>query len=138
MMAFAPAMLSEIIDYNNLKYRIENTATYYALFTFLAKFNIAVGGALGLAIAGWYGLDATTTVQTSEGIVGLLFGMTWLPIFFIIIALVLIVLSPINNHRHGIIRRRLNARIIREPTSMCPQAITDVSGYRKSSCCDST
>ena len=122
MMAFAPAMLSEIIDYNTLKYRIENTATNYAIFMFLGKFNIAVGGALGLAIAGWYGLDATTTMQTPEGIVGLLFGMTWLPTFFIIIALVLIVLSPINNHRHGIIRRRLDARIIAPNTLRNPSA----------------
>ncbi len=111
MMAFAPAMLSEIIDYSTLKYRSENTASYYALFMFLGKFNVAVGGAIGLAIAGWYGLDATTTVQTSEGIVGLLLGMVWLPMFFIAIALVLIVLSPINTRRHGIIRRRLDTQI---------------------------
>ncbi len=78
---------------------------------FLGKFNIAVGGGLGLAIAGWYGLDATTTVQTAEGVVGLLIGMAWLPMFFILIALVLIVLSPINTRRHGIIRRRLDTQI---------------------------
>jgi Na+/melibiose symporter-like transporter len=113
MVTFAPAMLSEIIDYNTWKYRIESTATYYALYMFLGKFNIAVGGALGLAIAGWYGLDATATEQTSEGIVGLMIGITWLPIIFTVIALVLIILSPINIRRHGIIRRCLDARVIR-------------------------
>ena len=111
MMTFAPAMLSEIVDYSTLKFRSENTATYYALFMFLGKFNLAVGGGLGLAIAGWYGLDATTTVQTAEGVVGLLIGMAWLPMFFIAIALVLIALSPINTRRHGIIRRRLDTQI---------------------------
>jgi len=111
MIAFAPAMLSEIIDYSTLRYRIENTATYYALFMFLGKFNIAVGGGLGLAIAGWHSFDATTTAQTAEGVVGLLIGMAWLPIVFITIALVLIVLSPINSRRHGIIRRRLDTQI---------------------------
>jgi Na+/melibiose symporter-like transporter len=110
MMTFAPAMLSEIVDYGTLKYRIENTASFYALFMFLGKFTLAVGGGLGLAIAGWYGLDATTTAQTAEGVVGLLIGMAWLPIVFILIALVLIVLSPINTRRHGIIRRRLDSR----------------------------
>ena len=112
MVAFAPAMLSEIIDYSTWKFRIEQTATYYALFTFLGKLNIAVGGALGLAIAGWYGFDATTTVQTSKGIIGIMLGMAWLPIIFIVIALVLIVLNPIDTRRHGIIRRRLDARIV--------------------------
>ena len=117
MMAFAPALLSEIIDYTTLKYHSEKTATYYAIFMFLGKFNLAIGGSLGLAIAGWYGFDATSTVQTSEGIVGLMIGMVWLPIFFIAIALVLIMLSPINNRRHGLIRNRLDARAMRQNTS---------------------
>ena len=110
MVAFAPALLSEIIDYGTWKFRIEQTATYYALFMFLGKFNIAVGGAMGLAIAGWYGFDATTTVQTSEGITGIMLGMAWLPIIFMVIALVLIVLNTIDTRRHEIIRRRLDAR----------------------------
>lgn len=112
IITFTPAMLSEIIDYSTLKYRTENTATYYALFMFLGKFNLAIGGALGLAIAGWYGLDATTTAQTSEGVVGLLIGIAWLPIVFIITALLLIIQIPINTRRHQIIRRRLDSRLI--------------------------
>lgn len=111
MVAFAPALLSEIIDYGTWKFRVEQTATYYSLFTFLGKFNIAVGGGLGLAIAGWYGFYATTTVQTAEGIVGIMLGMAWLPIIFIVIALALIVLNPIDTRRHEIIRRRLDTRI---------------------------
>ena len=111
MLAFAPAMLSEVIDFSTFKYRIESTATYYAIYMFLAKINIAIGGAIGLAIAGWYGFDATTTDQSSEGIFGLMVGITWLPIVFIFIALILIVLSPINTRRHGIIRRRLDTQI---------------------------
>lgn len=114
MVAFAPSMLSEIIDYSAWKYRTDCTASYYALFIFLGKFNIAVGAFMGLAIAGWYGVDATGTTQTAEGILGLMLGMAWLPIVFMSIALVLIVLSPINAHRHGIIRQRLDARIFRE------------------------
>ena len=114
MGTFLPAMLSEIIDYSALKYRTKNTATYYSLYMFLGKFNIAAGGGLGLAIAGWYGFDATTTVQTSEGVTGLLIAMAWLPIVFASIALVLILLGPINTRRHRIIRRRLDSRITRE------------------------
>lgn len=110
MVAFAPAMLSEIIDYSALKHRTENTATYYALFMFLGKLNIAIGGAMSLAIAGWYGFDATTRMQTTEGVVGLMMSMVWLPIIFITIALLLIITSPINSHRHGIVRRRLDKR----------------------------
>lgn len=114
MITFAPAMLSEIIDYSTLKYRTENTATYYALFMFLGKFNLAVGGALALAIAGLYGLNPTSTVQTQEGIEGLLIAIAWLPMVFASIALVLIYLSPINARQHHIIRRSLDIRIARE------------------------
>ena len=111
MMTFAPAMLSEIVDYSAWKYRIDYTATYYAMFMFLAKFNVAVGGAIGLAIAGWYGFDATTTAQTTLGIRGLLIGLAGVPTFFIVIGFVLIVLSPINTRRHSIIRQRLDGRL---------------------------
>jgi len=111
MVTFSPALLSEIIDYGTWKFEVEQTATYYALFAFLGKLNIAIGGGLGLAVAGWYGFDATTTVQTSEGIAGIMLGMAWIPIIFIVIALVLIVLNPIDTHRHGIVRRRLDSRI---------------------------
>jgi Na+/melibiose symporter-like transporter len=125
MMTFAPAMLSEIIDYSTLKYRLENTASFYALFMFLGKFTLAVGGGLGLAIAGWYGLDATTTAQTAEGVAGLLIGMAWLPMFFILIALVLVVLSPINTRRHVIIRRRLDYRSISENSNPAVLAVIE-------------
>ena len=115
MTTFAPAMLSEIVDYSIWKYRSESTATFYAIFMFLAKFNIAIGGALGLAIAGWYGFDATTTEQTSLGVEGLFIGLVWLPALFIIFALVLIILSPINIRRHGIVRRRLDVLVSSAP-----------------------
>ena len=37
--------------------------------------------------------------------------MAWLPIIFVIIALLLILLNPISAYRHGIIRRRLDTQI---------------------------
>jgi Na+/melibiose symporter-like transporter len=111
---FSPAMLSEIIDYSTWKFRTESIATFYALFMFLGKFNIAVGGAMGLAIAGWYGFDATTKLQDPEGIFGVMLGMAWIPIIFILAALILILISPINTRRHGIVRQRLDARILNE------------------------
>ena len=49
MMTFAPAMLSEIVDYSALKYRTKIRPRYYALFMFLGKFNVAVGGASGFS-----------------------------------------------------------------------------------------
>ena len=114
LVAIAPAMLSEIIDYSTWKYRVENTATYYSLQTFLTKVNAGTGAALGLAIAGWYGFDATTTAQSQEGITGLMLSMAWLPSGIAAIAVILFLANPVNARRHLIIRQCLDARALRE------------------------
>ena len=107
--AIAPAMFSKIIDYSTWKFRSEKTATYFSIYTFLAKANIAIGGAFGLAIAGWYGFDAAASVQTSEAVFGVTLVMTILPIIFMFIALLLTLLNPINARRHRIICLRLDS-----------------------------
>ena len=123
MAAIAPAMLSKICDYSAWKFRSENTATYFALYLFFTKFSLAVGGALGLAIAGWYGFDATVTVQSEEGILGLLIVMAVLPLIFLLIALAFTLLNPITASRHAVIRRRLDQcveRLSRAGTKTAP------------------
>ena len=113
MMTFAPAMLSEIIDYGVLKCRHQNTAMYFSLYTFISKTNITLGTTIGLAIIGLYGYDATAGSQNPEARDGLILVMTWLPSLFTLIALLLVALNPINTHRYGVIRRRLNSLAMR-------------------------
>ena len=115
LMAIAPAMLSEIIDYSTWKFHSEKAATYFSLYAFISKTNTATGAGLSLAIAGWYGFDATATVstQSTEGVRGLMLAMVWCPLVFSLLALVLLALSPINARRHLIIRRCLDARVVR-------------------------
>ena len=108
LMAIAPAMFSEIVDYSFWKYKTENTATYFAIFAFMSKTNNAIGVAIGLMIAGWYGYDATTTSQSFQGVNGLMIAMVWIPVIASVIALLLIMLNPIDANRHGVIRRRLD------------------------------
>lgn len=134
LVAIAPAMLSEIIDYSSWKYRQENTGMYYSLFLIANKITGAIGTALGLAIIGWYGYDATAAAQDPEATVGLLLSMVWLPIIFAAIALILITLNPINAHRHSVIRRRLDTLAARaeravSPRQVAPELNTD-SGYK--------
>jgi len=103
------SMLSDIVDYSTWKFRTYRGSTYFALFMFTYKATLAVGGALGFAIAGWYGFDPASTTQTESGITGLKLAMTWAPTLLVIISMIFIVLSPITARRHGIIRRRLDA-----------------------------
>ena len=108
--AIAPAMLSKVCDYSTWKFGSVNTATYFALYLFFTKFSVAVGGAIGLAIAGWYGFDATVKTQSEEGVIGLLLVMSWLPTLLLAVALLLTGLNPINAHRHNVIRKCLAKR----------------------------
>ena len=103
-----PTMLSEIIDYSHWKYRTKDSATYFAIHTFMYKSGLAVAVAFGLAIAGWFGFDATVQKQSATSIYGLTLAIAWLPAFFAIISWLLILISPIDERRHGIVRRRLD------------------------------
>lgn len=108
------SMLSDIIDYGTLKFRVYRGATYFSVFMFAYKGSFAVGGALGLAIVGWHGFDPSATSHTEAGVEGLRLAMVWLPTLFAMLAIVFIALSPIDIYRHRIIRRRLNQLEIRE------------------------
>ena len=104
-------MLSDIIDYSTWKFGTYRGSTYFALFLFIYKGAFAVGGALGLAIAGWYDFDpSSSTAQTETGITGLKLAMTWVPTLLAILSMIFIALSPITARRHNIIRCRLDAR----------------------------
>lgn len=109
-LAVAPAMLSEIIDFSNWKYRTENNALYFAIHAFVNKTTAAIATALGLGIAGWHGFDATALVHSDQSIFGITLAIVWLPSLFAALGLLLILFSPINERRHRIVRRRLDAR----------------------------
>ena len=108
------SMLSDIIDYATLKFRVYRGATYFSIFMFTYKGSFAVGGALGLAIVGLHGFDPSATLHTAVGVQGLRVAMVWLPILFAMIAIVFIAYSPIDIKRHHIIRRRLDQLEVRQ------------------------
>ena len=107
----APSILSDIVDYSQWRYRTEKSATYFSIKVFFDKANVAAGMALGLAIAGWWGFDMTAGTQTEESIQGLKLAMVWVPSLLSGVAMIFVALSPINERRHRIIRRRLDARL---------------------------
>ena len=113
MESLAKSMLSDIVDYATWKFRSYRGSTYFSLYVFTYKATFAVGGALGLAIAGGYGFDPSSSFQTDTGIMGLKLAMTWMPTLFVVISMVFITLLPITDQRHGIIRRRLDAIEVR-------------------------
>jgi len=101
------SILSDIIDYTRLKFKIYRDSTYFSLYLFIYKGSTALGAALGLGVAGLYGFNPTTTIQTASGVFGLILMMAWIPGILILFAMVFIYLLPINARRHRIIQSRL-------------------------------
>lgn len=105
----APSLLADIIDYGTWKFGQERAGTYFAIYTLAVKANYAIGGAIGLGIAGLYGFDATSTSQSVKAIFGMKMVTAWLPVPMIILSMVLIRCIRINAKRHAIVRRRLDS-----------------------------
>ena len=108
----APAMFAEIIDYSNWKNHTHQNATYFSIYAFMQKTTIAVATALGLGIAGFYGFDATVKAHDTDSVFGITLAISWLPAVFGMLGGVFIMLCPINERRHQIIRRHMDTRSI--------------------------
>ncbi|MDC0000209.1 MFS transporter [Porticoccaceae bacterium] len=110
MAVIAGPMLCDAIDYGRLKDHVERNAVYFSIFSLLTKMQSAIGGALGMGIAGWYGFDVLASEQTASGLLGLHIGVAWLPALFVGMAMFFIAVMPLSEERMVVIRKRLAAR----------------------------
>lgn len=100
-------MLSETIDYSLLSDKTERRGVYFAALSFMIKAEGALGLALGLAIAGWLGFDATANTHNETSGFAIRMAMVWIPCAILCVSLFFIWLSPLNERRSMIIARRL-------------------------------
>lgn len=105
-----PSLLGDIVDYSIWKFGHDRAGIYFSLYTLVGKANAAIGGALGLGIAGLYGFDVASTTQGAEAVFGMRLSMVWLPVPAMLLSIVFIMLIPINSRTHAIVRRRLDSR----------------------------
>ena len=82
----------------------------FSIQALMKKVQLAVGGALGFAIVGWFGFDVQAAEQTELSLIGLHLRVSWAPTVFVLLAMVFIPLMPLNEARMAIIRRKLRAR----------------------------
>jgi glycoside/pentoside/hexuronide:cation symporter, GPH family len=109
----ALSLLGDIVDYGKLKFHKDRGATYFALNILIFKFGLGIGGGLAFAIVGWFGFDPSVAVHSGRAMLGFKLAFTVLPACLSLMALILIVLSPIDRRRHRIIQRRIESRILR-------------------------
>ena len=74
---------------------------------------MALGGALGIMLFGWYGFDPSAPVYTAETTFAVHLALGWLPVLLFLLAILFLGLVPINAQRHRIIRRRLDSIALR-------------------------
>ena len=119
----SPSLLSDIIDYNTWRFGSDRTATYFSVYTLTLKTSIAVGGSIGLGLAGWYDFDPASAEHSDKAILGLRFAACWLPMLFMLLSIVVMARVPMNERRHSIVQRRLDTRLQRQSKLCQPFAV---------------
>ena len=110
MGVIAAPMLCDVIDFGRLRDGAERSALYFSIHALMTKVQIAIGGALGFVIVGWFGFDVQALEQTEFSLIGLRLSVSWAPTFFVLTAMVFIAMMPLNEARMEIVRRKLKAR----------------------------
>lgn len=114
----AGPIMCDIIDYARLRKERSISGFMFALNGLLTKTPLAIGMALSLAIAGWFGYDAAIVGgQTASAEFGMLIGVSWLPALFTCAGLFLIYRMPLSEKRMEIVRKRLAQREARSAAS---------------------
>ena len=111
--AIAPSLLADIVDYGTWKFGQDYGASYFSLYTLITKINLAIGGALGLAIAGGFGFDPTVSTQSPQAIFGMRLSIAWIPSLITLFSILLIALIPIDARWYRVNQRRLAQKTLR-------------------------
>lgn len=106
-MAFALAMLSDIVDYDTLRSKEVRAGSYFSLLSLFNKGANAVGAALAFYLLGWVGYDAKLSTNTEWANFGLLMANNGIPAVLCAISALIMLRYGLTRRKHGIIRRRL-------------------------------
>ena len=128
--ALSPSLLADIIDYGRWKFGTDHSATYFALYTLVLKTAFAIGGSVGLGIAGGFGFEPSSTEHTVEAVFGLRLAASWLPTTVMVLSVGIMALVPLTIQRSHLIRCRLERRcqsLPRKPDSSTPATTSVLS-----------
>lgn len=103
-------MSADIVDYGRLHTSQDHGGLYAAFFAFVQKSLLGVSAAAGVALVGAFGFDATATVQSASGVLGIKLVGAILPAFGLIGAAALIWNYPLTKARTAQIQAALAER----------------------------
>ena len=110
MNVVAYSLLSDVSDYATLKSGIDRSATCFSLQSFSMKTSTALGISASVGLAGLWGFDPTAQSQEGDMYWVLAVCMGIIPAVLALIAALCVPKIAINEQRHAIIRKRLDAR----------------------------
>ena len=108
----ALSTLGDIADYGKLKFQKDRGGTYYAVSSLIFKVGLGVGGGISLSLAGFSGFDPNAASYGEFQILGLQIGFLGLPLLFALVGLLFVIRTPITRHRHQIVQRRIESRML--------------------------
>jgi glycoside/pentoside/hexuronide:cation symporter, GPH family len=103
-------MSADIVDYGKLRTGQDHGGLYGSMFAFLQKSFLGVSAALGLALVGAFGFDATAETQTPLAAFGVKAGFSLAPALGLILAAIIIWNYPLNRARIAKIQAALTRR----------------------------
>jgi GPH family glycoside/pentoside/hexuronide:cation symporter len=109
MFIAVPAMIGDIVDEDRLRTGEDRSGVYSAIYVFLSKSLVTVAGACGIALAGWFGFDATASQQGAWGAFGIKLVTVGLPALGFALTAPLIWWFPIDRARQKEIREAMRA-----------------------------
>lgn len=87
----APSILSDIIDNTSSESGGKLAASYFSIYSLVAKVSAGFGAAAGLALAGYFGFDLNTTERLKQVGFGMQLSIGYLPIIFLLLSISLMI-----------------------------------------------
>lgn len=103
------ALVADVADYGRYQSRRDHAGNYFATAVFINKCCEAVGGGLGLVIAGLFGFSVKGP-NGAWAMAGFFLAIIWIPFALNSVAALIAWRFPITRRRQAAIRRRLERR----------------------------
>jgi GPH family glycoside/pentoside/hexuronide:cation symporter len=105
------SIIGDVVDYDTLKTGGYRAGNFFALYTLVDKMVVALGSGLGLVLLGLFHYDVKTPhMNDPTANLGMLAVVAIIPGVLRLVSLVLLWRYPLDAHRQGIVRRRLEQR----------------------------
>jgi GPH family glycoside/pentoside/hexuronide:cation symporter len=109
-LALPPAMQADVVDYGTLKEGNARAGLYFALWSMATKLALAASVMLALPALSLFGFDPALDTQAPGALVALGLIYAGFPAVCKMAAIGIVIRHALTARRHGVIRRRLDAR----------------------------